>query len=330
MIAFAPAKGVKLAAAGLCAVVLVPVLAMSAAAGRVLGTGAPTSSGPAASWGGDVPAEMAALYDEAARRFGIPVGLLAAVGKAECDHGRDPRCTVPNRVGALGPMQFIPTTWASWWWASGSPMPSRLDPRDAVMAAAAMLAAHGAADDPVQALLRYNPSSAYVATVEAWALLYGWRPPRRGVLADAVLHHPSIGLRPEAAADVRAGVVDDAVLAEVLVAATRYRLSWVGPFVTGHSYYVAGTSRPSYHAFGRAVDVPVVDGLPVSPTNGAARDVAALWASLPPDLRPDELGSPWAEPAPGVRVFSEGHDDHLHAGRNEKAELFHQMKDSGQ
>ena len=311
----------KAAAAAVAALVTaVPLLAVAAlgalglGGGRAGGLTAHVEPGPGQL--ASVPPETWALYQEAAARFGAPLGLLAAVGKVECDHGRDPRCAVPNEAGALGPMQFILTTWASWWWASGSPSPSRLDPSDAIMAAGAKLAAEGASGDPVGALLRYNPSSAYVATVEAWALLYGWRPPQRGVLADAVLHHPMIGLRAEAAADVRAGVVDDAALAWLLVAATRHRLSRVGPFVTGHSYYVAGTSRPSNHSFGRAVDVPVVRGAPVSLGNTAAREVAALWASLPPDLRPTEIGSPWGEAATGVHAFAEGHADHLHAGRS--------------
>lgn len=259
-----------------------------------------------------VPAEMQALYDEAGSAFGVDPALLAAVGKVECDHGRYPRCNEPNEAGAVGPMQFLPSTFARWASASGSPAPDPRNPRDAVFAAAAKLAADGAAGDPSGALYSYNHSQAYVATVEAWALRYGWRPEDPSVLAEAVLHHPNIGLRAAAEDDVLDGRVDARVLGVLLAIATRHELSHVGPFVAGHSYYVAGTNSPSNHAFGRAVDVPVVDGDPVSPSNEGARLATLIVDALPGDLRPTEIGCPWADAADGA--FTKGHDDHLHFG----------------
>jgi peptidoglycan DL-endopeptidase CwlO len=85
-----------------------------------------------------IPPAFFVLYGEAAARFGISAPLLAAVGKVESDHGRDPACLVPNVAGAVGPMQFLPKTFAAYAWASGSPAPSMLDPRDAVFADAPM------------------------------------------------------------------------------------------------------------------------------------------------------------------------------------------------
>jgi hypothetical protein len=257
----------------------------------------------------DIPDGKLDLYGDAAERFGIPWTLLAAVGKVECDHGRDDRCARPNDAGAEGPMQFLPATFARWSWASGSPHPSPYDERDAVFAAAAKLAADGAATDPAAALRSYNHSSAYVADVVSWALLYGWAPPAEGIFAAAVLDHPRLSLRAQAASDVRAGLVDTRVLRLLLVAATSHRLSYVGPFVSGHDYFVGGTGRPSNHAFGRAVDIPVVDGEAVSKDNEAARDVISLVGK-----DADEVGSPWPHPVDGPRTFDEGHADHLHFG----------------
>lgn len=62
-------------------------------------------------------------------------------------------------------------------------------------------------------------------------------------LAGAVLSSPNIQLRPLARKDVERGIVDPRVLQSLLIAAQAHRLS-VGPLVSGHSYYVAGTTRP--------------------------------------------------------------------------------------
>jgi hypothetical protein len=299
-----------------CLVALMPVLFVGAGMAMFMLGG---DEWPPVAWGADndtalfgMPDEMRALYEEAGERFGVQPGLLAAVGKVECDHGLNPRCATPNEAGAVGPMQFIPDTFARWGSASGSPAPDPRNPRDAVFAAAAKLAADGAADDPSGALYSYNHSGAYVAVVEGWALRYGWRPPSLAIFSEAVLDHPNIGLRPEAADDVRAGRVDGRVLAALVVMATGHELSYVGPFVTGHSFYVAGTDSPSNHAFGRAVDVPVVDRAPVSPSNEDARLALLNVADLPDGLRPTEIGCPWADAAKGA--FTKGHSDHVHLG----------------
>lgn len=302
------------AALGAAGVVLLPVLAIGAAVGGL--DHAPAGG----AWGGrpealsDIPPGFLALYGEAAARFTIPVQVLAAVGKVECDHGRNPACTRPNSAGALGPMQFLPATFAAYAGASGSPNPSILDPRDAVFAAAAKLSADGVVADPVGAIYSYNHAHWYVATVVAWAVAYGWSP-APAVLAHAVGHHPNLTLRPQAAGDVEAGSVDARVLAVLLVLATHHQLGSIGPFVTGHGYYVSGTDRASNHVFGRAVDVFVVDGAAVNPGNDAARSVVEEVLALPAGLRPTEVGLPWPdyEGRPGA-FADEDHQDHLHFG----------------
>jgi hypothetical protein len=130
-----------------------------------------------------------------------------------------------------------------------------------------------------------------------------------------VLANPAIALRAEAAHDVRSGRVDPRVLGALIALGQQFRLTSVGPFISGHSYYVAGTGQPSNHAFGRAVDIPLIDGLPVSPANRAARQAALAIAALPPPLRPTEIGTPFAdlERLPGF--FSDrAHLNHLHLG----------------
>jgi membrane-bound lytic murein transglycosylase B len=66
-------------------------------------------------------------------------------------------------AGAQGPMQFKPSTWASY--GRGDVH----DPHQAILAAARFLRAAGAPADERAALYRYNPSSAYVDAVERFA-----------------------------------------------------------------------------------------------------------------------------------------------------------------
>src|SRR5215213_1785720 len=64
----------------------------------------------------DIPADYLVRYQQAAARFGVDWAVLAAIGKLECDHGRnrDPGCNphgTVNEAGATGPMQFLGPTW---------------------------------------------------------------------------------------------------------------------------------------------------------------------------------------------------------------------------
>ncbi len=321
----------KLAILAAAALLLLPALAISAATG---GINLSTPSSPALA---DIPPDYLLLYQQAGLAFDVPWEVLAAVGKVECDQGRHPNAAcrqrgVENYAGAGGPMQFLASTWRRYGIdADQDGTTDRWNPADAVVSAANYLAASGAPDDLEAALYAYNPSQAYVDEVLAWAEHYheaaaaqtgqpldlSSLPDRgdRAAPAEAVLANPKIVLRPEAEADVQAGRVDPRVLAVLLALSERFSLAGVGPFVTGHSYYVAGTNRPSNHAFGRAVDIGTIDGELVSPPNGAARQAALALASLPAPLRPDEIGTPFSELSGLPGVFSDAdHQDHIHLG----------------
>jgi hypothetical protein len=56
-----------------------------------------------------IPANYLRLYQATGQRYGLPWNLLAAIGKIESDHGRDPSTGVrsgTNWAGAAGPMQI--------------------------------------------------------------------------------------------------------------------------------------------------------------------------------------------------------------------------------
>jgi len=103
---------------------------------------------------------LRAWYAEAQRRSGVPWQLLAAVNFVESAFGRMRETSV---AGAQGPMQFMPSTWASY--GRGDIH----DPHASILAAARFLRAAGAPGDERAALYRYNPSAAYVDAVERYA-----------------------------------------------------------------------------------------------------------------------------------------------------------------
>jgi hypothetical protein len=104
--------------------------------------------------------------------------VLAAVGKVECDHGRnaDPSCGregAVNAAGAGGPMQFLAATWAVYGVdGDGDGRRDRWDAADAIYSAANYLRAAGAPGSYRDAIFAYNHSWSYVASVLMWAERY--------------------------------------------------------------------------------------------------------------------------------------------------------------
>jgi hypothetical protein len=104
--------------------------------------------------------ELLSYYREAEAATGVPWEYLAAINFQETRMGR---IVGVSSAGAVGPMQFLPSTWAEC--CTGDPTV----PRDAIFGAAAYLVAHGAPADMPAALHAYNPNSAYVGSVTAYA-----------------------------------------------------------------------------------------------------------------------------------------------------------------
>lgn len=105
------------------------------------------------------------LYKKSAEKYGFGADwyVLAAVGWVESRHGEN---TGPSSSGAMGPMQFLPSTWKT----SGvdgnhDGVKNIMDPRDAIPAAASYLKRGGAPKDWFAALYTYNHSDQYVRDV---------------------------------------------------------------------------------------------------------------------------------------------------------------------
>lgn len=115
------------------------------------------------------PTNYLALYQDSAAEYcpGLSWTVLAAIGQIESDHGANDG---PSSAGALGPMQFLPSTWATWgtdgFGQTGSP--DVMNPLDAVPSAARMLCADGAAAGGASleaAIYDYNHADWYVSEV---------------------------------------------------------------------------------------------------------------------------------------------------------------------
>jgi murein DD-endopeptidase MepM/ murein hydrolase activator NlpD len=116
-------------------------------------------------------AELLALWQRAGASYGIPWQVLAAINKVESNWGRN---MGPSSAGAIGWMQFMPSTWLRWGVdANGDGVADPWNPTDAVFSAARYLAAAGGTTDLYRGVYAYNHADWYVRQVLSLADLYG-------------------------------------------------------------------------------------------------------------------------------------------------------------
>lgn len=118
-------------------------------------------------------AEKLAWAKKAAGTFGIDWKVLAAVWQVES--GQTWSTGRSSYAGAVGPCQFLPSTWRSYAYdGDGDGNASIYNASDCLFGAAKLLASNGASSGNVtQALLHYNHSIAYVNKVLGIANTYG-------------------------------------------------------------------------------------------------------------------------------------------------------------
>jgi murein DD-endopeptidase MepM/ murein hydrolase activator NlpD len=115
--------------------------------------------------------ELLALWQRAGSSYGIPWQVLAAINKIESNWGRN---MGPSSAGAIGWMQFMPSTWLRWGIdANGDGVADPWNPTDAVFSAARYLAAAGGTTDLYRGVYAYNHADWYVKQVLSLADLYG-------------------------------------------------------------------------------------------------------------------------------------------------------------
>lgn len=247
----------------------------------------------------------------------------------DSDNGDWDNDTVWDR--AVGPMQFIPSSWRIYGQDGNSD--GVQDPHnihDAALAAVAHLCSAApvdmnASEDALrQALFAYNQSSVYVDEVMQRIAYYDIALAGFGFSADpsALLASPNFEACVGAINDLETGQVDPRVIS-VLSAIVQTHSIYVCPLKAGHYQCVGGGSlatRPtcteSNHWHGRGVDISLVDGGPVTSANRGAYAIVEWFTTFPAgDPTRPNVGSPWPEFSALPGFFSDSdHLGHIHLG----------------
>jgi murein DD-endopeptidase MepM/ murein hydrolase activator NlpD len=115
-------------------------------------------------------AQLLSLWQQAGAEYGVPWQVLAAINKIESNFGRN---MGPSSAGAIGWMQFEPSTWMRWGVdANGDGVADPWNATDAIFSAARYLSAAGASSDLYRAVFAYNHADWYVNEVLSLADLY--------------------------------------------------------------------------------------------------------------------------------------------------------------
>jgi hypothetical protein len=121
-----------------------------------------------------IPPFLLPIYQAAGIEYNVPWQVLASINQIETDYGRN---LSVSSAGAVGWMQFLPSTWKRWAVdATGSGYADPYNPVDAIFTAARYLQAAGAAKNLGRAIFAYNHATWYVQSVLLRAKLIGGMP----------------------------------------------------------------------------------------------------------------------------------------------------------
>lgn len=104
---------------------------------------------------------LRSYYAEAQQKYGVDWSYLASINYIESNFGR---INGPSSAGAMGPMQFLPSTWANY--GQGGDI---MDPHASILAAARYLVHYGAPYNMRVAIWHYNLDYDYVDSVVLFA-----------------------------------------------------------------------------------------------------------------------------------------------------------------
>ncbi|WP_196807638.1 lytic murein transglycosylase [Candidatus Solirubrobacter pratensis] len=121
-----------------------------------------------------IPPFLLPIYQAAGMQYGIRWEVLAGINEIETDYGRNLNI---SSAGALGWMQFMPSTWKQYGVdANQDGVKDPFNPVDAIFAAARYLKAAGGDKDLRRAIFAYNHADWYVDSVLMRAQVIGGIP----------------------------------------------------------------------------------------------------------------------------------------------------------
>jgi murein DD-endopeptidase MepM/ murein hydrolase activator NlpD len=121
-----------------------------------------------------IPPFLLPIYQAAGTQYNVRWEVLAAINEIETDYGRNLNV---SSAGALGWMQFMPSTWKQYGVdANDDGLKDPFNPVDAIFAAARYLRAAGADKDLRRAIFAYNHADWYVDSVLLRARVIGGLP----------------------------------------------------------------------------------------------------------------------------------------------------------
>jgi hypothetical protein len=135
-----------------------------------------------------IPPFLIPIYQAAGIQYQVPWQVLAGINEIETDYGRN---LSVSSAGAVGWMQFLPSTWKAWGVdANGDGVADPYNPVDAIFTAARYLHAAGASSSLTNAIFAYNHAGWYVQSVLLRAKLIGGIPSQLvGALTGLVQGH---------------------------------------------------------------------------------------------------------------------------------------------
>jgi Transglycosylase SLT domain/Peptidase family M23 len=135
-----------------------------------------------------IPPFLIPIYQAAGIEYQVPWQVLAGINEIETDYGRN---LSVSTAGAVGWMQFLPSTWKQWGLdANGDGVADPYNPVDAIFTAARYLHAAGASKSLSNAVFAYNHAGWYVQSVLLRAKLIGGIPSQLvGALTGLVQGH---------------------------------------------------------------------------------------------------------------------------------------------
>jgi hypothetical protein len=272
------------------------------------------------------------IYQAAGIEYGVRWEVPAGINEIETDYGRNLNV---SSAGALGWMQFMPSTWKRYGVdANHHGKKDPFNPVDAIFAAARYLKGRGGRDRRAQDNLRLQPrrlvrrlggGEGHLRRPPQAPRQRAVRPRRRrghrdpGRPGHQGRHHAAP--RPVRAAPRRSGAIDRRVLATLEFLSASGLKPTVSNLECGHDLMTV-SGNVSEHSGGDAVDIAAINGIPIlghqgpgSITDMTIRRLLTLQGTM----KPHQIISLMTFDGADNTLSLPDHNDHIHIGFREQA-----------